>query len=139
VLQVVVHPPVPPDEDKRITSAHLYTTGNVSSDKHVALALAKGEKRTAEAARLLAGREEREKKAKAVIEERTALGEALLTDIKTTGALPPKVAVSQLDGLLQVLGKYENSKGLLFGAKRDLVDDTLREQNIFRRQSARHS
>ena len=95
MLQVVVHPPVPPDEDKRITSAHLYTTGNVSSDKHVALALAKGEKRTAEAARLLAGREEREKKAKAVIEERTALGEALLTDIKTTGALPPKVAVSQ--------------------------------------------
>ena len=67
------------------------------------------------------------------------MGEALLTDIKTTGALPPKVAVSQLDGLLQVLGKYENSKGLLFGAKRDLVDDTLREQNIFRRQSARHS
>ena len=117
----------------------MYTTGNVSSDKHVALALAKCEKRTAEAARLLAGREEREKKAKAVIEERTALGEALLTDIKTTGALPPKVAVSQLDGLLQVLGKYENSKGLLFGAKRDLVDDTLREQNIFRRQSARHS
>ena len=113
---------MPPDEDKRITSAHLYTTGNVSSDKHVALALAKGEKRTAEAAHLLAGREEREKKAKAVIEESTALGEALLTDIKTTGALPPKVAVSQLDGLLQVLGKYDNAKGLLFGAKRELVD-----------------
>jgi hypothetical protein len=41
---------VPPDEDRRITSAHLYTTGNVSSDKHVALALVKGEKHTAEAA-----------------------------------------------------------------------------------------
>ena len=63
----------------------------------------------------------------------------LLTDIRTTGALPPKVVVSHLDGLLQVLGKYENAKGLLFVAKRELVDDTLREQNTFRRQSARHS
>jgi hypothetical protein len=27
-----------------------------------------------------------------------------------------------LDGLLQVLGKYDNAKGLLFGAKRELVD-----------------
>ena len=51
------------------------------------------------------------------------------------------VPVRQLKSLCAAgkKGVSENAKGLLFGAKRELVDDTLREQNIFRRQSARHS
>ena len=107
-------PPVP--LLKRDGRKHTRPPANrAGDDKHIAVALARDNKRKAEEARLAAGREERNKMAKAVVEGRTAL---VMSDMM-------QVTVSQLDGLSQVLGKCDEGKSMRCEPKRTLLEDTL--------------